>query len=64
MGLGFKQTVLNNCLYVLKCDKELFLISPYVDNIIITESNLENIQNLKMKFTKSFDINDLGKLNH
>ena len=64
IGLGFKQTVLDNCLYVLKCDKEIFLLSLYVDDIIIAGSNLDSIQNLKKKFTESFDIKDLGELNH
>ena len=56
--------MLENCLYVLKYDGELFLLSLYVDDIIIAGSNLEGIQNLEKKFTKTFDIKDLGELNH
>ena len=33
MGLGFIRRVLDNCLYVLKHDGELFLLSLYVDDM-------------------------------
>ena len=47
IGLGFKQTLLDNCLNVSKYDGELFLLSLFVNDIIIAGSNLEGIQNLK-----------------
>ena len=64
ISYGFKQTVLENNLYVLKYDEEVFLLSLYVDGIIIAGSNLDNIHNLKKQFTESFDIKNLGELNH
>ena len=47
-----------------KCDGKLFLLFLNVDDIIIAGSNLDSIQNLKNKVTESFDIMDLGELNH
>ena len=41
--LRFKQTVPDKSLYVLKHDGELFLLSLYVDDIIIARSNLEGL---------------------
>ena len=48
---------------MLQNDEELFLLSLYVDEILIARSNFEGIQNLKKKITESFDIKDLGELN-
>ena len=56
--------VLDNCLYVLKYDGELFLLSLNVDDIKVAGSNLEGIQNLKKKFTEAFYIKDLRERNH
>ena len=55
ISLGFKQTVLDTCLYVLKCDGEIF--------IIIAGSILNSIRNPQKKFTESFDIKDFGEIN-
>ena len=64
LSLGFRQTILDNCLYVLNCDGELFLLSLYVDDIILAGANVTSLNNLKKLFTESFDIKDLGEVNH
>ena len=64
LSLGFRQTILDNCLYVLNCDGEVFLLSLYVDDIILAGANVTSLNNLKKLFTESFDIKDLGEVNH
>ena len=52
------------CLYILQVIDETYLLSLYVDDIIIAGTNLENVETLKLKFTEVFDIKDLGEINH
>ena len=64
ISLGFRQTILDKCLYACKIDGKLFLLSLYVDDIIIAGPDVQSLENLKKKFTESFDIKDLGEINH
>jgi Reverse transcriptase (RNA-dependent DNA polymerase) len=58
---------------IKKADHSLFckinnyttiIILIYVDDIIITENNLEKIKNVKRKLKENFDIKDLGLLKY
>ena len=59
---GFKQSVLDNCLYINKTDDHITLISLYVDDILIAGSDLEYIQQLKSEFSSQYDMKDLGRV--
>ena len=48
----------------LQVNDETYLLSLYVDDIIIAGTKLENVEILKLKFTEVFDIKDLGEINH
>ena len=39
-SLGFKQCILHNCLFVKHIGAEIYLISLYVDDILVAGSNL------------------------
>ena len=64
LNLGFKQSILDNCLDIVQVNDETYLLSLYVDDVIIAGANLENVEILKLKFTELFDIKDLGEINH
>ncbi len=42
----------------------MFLISLYVDDILIAGSNIEEVDRIKRQFTKRYEMKDLGELNY
>ncbi len=63
-SLGFKQCVLDNCLFVNQSGGNMYLISLYVDDILVAGSNLEEVNRIKQQFTKRYEMKDLGELNY
>jgi hypothetical protein len=59
---GFKQSVLDNCLYIYKTNDHITLISLYVDDILIAGSDPEYIKQLKSEFCSQYDMKDLGRV--
>jgi len=53
---------LDNCLFVKCVGDEIYLISLYVDDILIAETNLVEIEEIKQEFTMRYEMNDLGEL--
>jgi hypothetical protein len=62
-SLGFKQCVLDNCLFVKYINQEIYLISLYVDDILVAGSNLKEVERIKRQFTERYEMKDLGELN-
>ena len=62
-SLGFKQCVLDNCLFVKHVNNEIYLISLYVDDILVAGSNLKEVERIKRQFTVRYEMKDLGELN-
>ncbi len=63
-SLCFKQCVLDNCLFVKQSGGNMYLISLYVDDILVAGSNREEVENIKRQFTKRYEMKDLGELNY
>jgi len=42
----------------------MYLISLYVDDILVAGSNREEVENIKRQFTKRYEMKDLGELNY
>jgi len=63
-SLGFKQCVLDNCLFVKHIGEEIYLLSLYVDDILVAGSNLTEIERIKKQFTDRYEMKDLGELNY
>ena len=42
----------------------MYLISLYVDDILVAGSNLEEVNRIKRQFTKRYEMKDLGELNY
>ena len=63
-SIGFKQCVLDNCLFVKTVGEETYLISLYVDDILIAGSDPSKIAQIKSEFTSRYEMKDLGELNY
>ena len=63
-SMGFKQSILDNCLFVRNDGEETYLISLYVDDILIAGSDPSKITEIKAEFTKRYEMTDLGELNY
>ena len=60
--MGFKQSVLDNCLFTMKKNGELLLLTLYLDDILICASNMDMLNDLNQQFTQNFEMKDLGKV--
>ena len=63
-SMGFKQCVLDNCLFVKHIGSEMYLISLYVDDILIAGTDLHEVKRIKQQFTEHFEMKDMGELNY
>ena len=63
-SMGFKQCVLDNCLFVKHIGEEIYLISLYVDDILIAGTDLNEVARIKQQFTDHFEMKDMGELNY
>jgi hypothetical protein len=63
-SIGFTQCVLDNCLFVKTDGDETYLISLYVDDILIAGSDPSKIDQIKSEFTQRYEMKDLGELNY
>jgi hypothetical protein len=61
MNFGFKENIMDNCVYVkFKNGKYIFLIL-YVDNILLTSSDVGLLLETKKFLSSKFDMKDLGE---
>jgi hypothetical protein len=63
-SLGFKQCVADNCLFVRRSGGNIYLISLYVDDILVAGSDLDEVKRIKRQFTEHYEMKDLGELNY
>ena len=63
-SLGFKQCVADNCLFVKRVCGKMYLISLYVDDILVAGSDLDEVERIKRQFTEHYEMKDLGELNY
>lgn len=57
--LGFAKSNHEQALYLKKSDKEVLIIRVYVDDLLITSSNPECIENFKARVKEKFEMSDL-----
>ena len=58
--IGFKRCKANHYCYVKSFDNSYIILLLYVDNMLITGSGIEKINNLKKQLSKQFGMKDLG----
>ena len=62
--MGFKQSKNDPCIYMLNTGGEIFIISVYVEDIILAGKTSERIQKFINAIAERYDITDMGKLHH
>lgn len=60
--LGFHASLADPCMYV--SDTKTEIIAIYVDDLIIASKDEKSFQKIKNELMKSFEMRDLGQLNH
>ena len=63
-SMNFKQSNNDPCIYTLESDGETFIITVYVDDIILAEKDQKRITHFIKMIRDRFHIRDMGKLNH
>lgn len=64
MKSKFQQSQFDHSLFTRKTSKELTAVFVYVDDMLITGSNLELIKEAKEILHQVFKMNDLGELKY
>jgi len=57
---GFKMGKSNHSLFVKKNSKGIVVVLSYIDDIVITGDNLQEVKTLKNYLHEKFNIKDLG----
>lgn len=63
-SLGFNKSVNKQTLYIKHLEKEVIVISLYVDDLLITGSSQELIDQVKEDMKQAFEMTDLGKMHY
>ena len=61
---SFERSMNDAALYIMKQGGDVLIVSLYVDDIIITGSNIQSINTFKENMKKEFEMVDLGLLNY
>lgn len=64
LQLGFSRSQNEATLYVKSCGNHFLIVSIYVDDMLITGSELGMIQEFKDEMKKMFEMSDLGMMNY
>jgi Reverse transcriptase (RNA-dependent DNA polymerase) len=62
--VGFNRSEANSFMFTKTSDKGIIIILIYVDDLVITGSDLRGIETLKHHLSLEFDIKDLGNLKY
>jgi len=57
---GFQEILSEATLYVKKINNDVLVISLYVDDLLVTESNTQQVEKFKQKMMQVFKMTDLG----
>ena len=64
-NLGYFQSQADNTLFVKHSeDKKITILIVYVDDIIVTGDNFEEIKRIKQMMAKEFEVKELGALKY
>lgn len=64
LSSGFNKSHNEATLYTKKANHELLIISLYVDDVLLTGSNVELMENFKVEMKNHFEMSDLGLMTH
>jgi hypothetical protein len=57
---GFQEILSEATLYVKKINNDVLVISLYVDDLLVTESNTQQVEKFKQKMMQVFKMTNLG----
>ena len=60
--MGFKRSLNEATLYIKKDESYFVIISLYVDDLLVTESNMEMLREFKKEMAEVFEMTDLGEM--
>ena len=63
-GMGYGQCNGDHTVFYRHCDRKITILAVYVDDIIITGDDQEEIKRLKECLSKEFEVKDLGNLKY
>ena len=61
---GYQQSLSDHTMFVLKKESLIIILIVYVDDIILTGNDTEEITRIKMALNKEFEVKDLGNLKY
>lgn len=62
--LGFAKCPYEHAVYTKREKTEVLIVGVYVDDLLVTGTNISLIKQFKAEMSKVFDMSDLGKLSH
>jgi Reverse transcriptase (RNA-dependent DNA polymerase) len=62
--IGYEKCMADSSLFVKRSNKGIIVILIYVDDLVITGSDMKGIEELKQHLNRKFDIKDLGNLKY
>ena len=63
-SLGFVKSPSEATLYIKEIDANLIIVSVYVDDLLVTDSNEKLVKEFKAKMLKVFEMTDLGLMSY
>lgn len=64
LNLGFVKSLSESTLYIKAEKNDLIIVSLYVDDLLVTGSNIELIQKFKEDMMQAFEMADLGEMSY
>jgi hypothetical protein len=58
--LAFSKALFEATLYIKKTSNDNLIISLYVDDLLVTGSNAQQVENFKQKMMQAFEMTDIG----
>jgi hypothetical protein len=58
--LAFSKALFEATLYIKKTNNDNLIISLYVDDLLVTGSNAQQVENFKQKMMQAFEMTDIG----
>jgi hypothetical protein len=63
-GLGFKRSDSDHAVFIFKAGNKTIFLAMYVNDLLLFESNLNDLKIIQDQLKKRFKMTDLGQLSH
>ena len=62
LSIGFTKSLSESTLYVKCLNSKILIVSLYVDDLLVTGSNIAFVEEFKQNMMKVFEMTDCGKM--